>query len=340
MKKIISIISVCLIVGVIAFFGVMIFRTSNIKSVEIVGDIQTVYFVDSTNSANFNDANLKITYENGSVKMKKLTYDIVSVKNFSTSIANDGIMKITYKSITMDVGYSVIWKGLYYLSNKTEHVFNGSEITKTNYGPYVAGVTETNQDKTDTTEMIYFNDDGSCDYYLRTNSTDKWIMDDGYYNKKFYYNITGDTVNAYLGDDKVYQLKTKVTKDGALTLVSTEEKYVTSVNDSIFVKESIDREFNHYEMKGNRTLEKDDIKIYCDSEIVFAKDSAFKDSSLNLFLDVTYKNDDFLKNVYVRINESMFTVDKGFTSAEITPTTTFAIGFYDGVYFEMFYSIK
>ena len=58
MKKIMPIISVFLVAGLITFLGFMIFRTSNIESVEIVGDIQTVYFVDSTNTVNFNESKL------------------------------------------------------------------------------------------------------------------------------------------------------------------------------------------------------------------------------------------------------------------------------------------
>ena len=72
MKKIISIIAVCLIVAGLVIAGVFIFKTSNVQSIEIVGDIQTLYFVDSATDVNFNDAELKITYKNGSVKMKKL----------------------------------------------------------------------------------------------------------------------------------------------------------------------------------------------------------------------------------------------------------------------------
>ena len=88
MKKIVPIISVFLVVCVIGFFAILLFRTSNITSVEIVEDstLQTIYFVDSTNTVQFNDSNLKVTYKDGTVKIKKLSYDEVSVKNFTTSI--------------------------------------------------------------------------------------------------------------------------------------------------------------------------------------------------------------------------------------------------------------
>ena len=108
MKKIISIIVVCLIVVGIVVAGVFLFKTSNVQSIEIVGDVQTIYFVGSTNDVNFNDAKLKITYNNGSVKIKKLDKDLVRVTNFSTSIENKGLMKISYKTQSLDIGYSVI----------------------------------------------------------------------------------------------------------------------------------------------------------------------------------------------------------------------------------------
>lgn len=342
MKKIIPIISVFLVVCVIGFFASVIFRTSNITSVEITSEnpIQTIYFVDSTNTVKFNDSNLKVTYKDGSVKLKKLSYDMVSVKNFTTSIANDGVMKITYKSKTIDVPYAVVCTGLYYLTEKEEFTYSGGvSINSKKSGPFVAGLTETNQDKTTTIEMIYFNDDGSCDYYYRNSSTDVWYKEDGYYNKSYYYTITGDTIKVNLGEDRLYNLKAKVTDDGDITLVSTENNYVEN-QDVGFLKSSVDRTFKHYEMKGNRTIERGDIQVYCSSPIEFKKDTKFSDSKLNIYLKVNYKNDNFLKNVYVKFNEEMFISDKEFTTVVVTPTATSARCFYDGVYFELIYSVK
>lgn len=324
-------------VGLIVFVAIMLFRTSNIESVEIVGDIQTIYFVDSTNTANFGDANLKVTYKDGSVKLKKLSYKNVSVKNFSTAVANDGVMKITYKSKTIDVGYSVVWTGLYYLTEKTNYSFNGTSVSKSTSGPYVAGINSSNQDKTTSTEMIYFNSDGSCDYYSRSSSTDTWFMDDGYYNKSFYYIIEGNEIKVHLGEDKLYSLKAKVSNDGELTLVSTENTLVTS-GDVSFIKNITERTFDHYEMKGNRTLERGDIETY-PSTVSFTKGSKFSDNNTNIYLKVTYKNDNFLKNVNVNFCESMFISDKEFSTSVKTPTSTSARCFYDGVYFELIYKV-
>ena len=154
-------------------------------------------------------------------------------------------VKITYKSKTIDVGYSVVWTGLYYLTEKTNYTFNGSSISKSTSGPYVAGINSSNQDKTTSTEMIYFNNDGSCDYYSRSSSSGTWYMDDGYYNKSFYYKIEGNEIKAHLGEDKLYSLKAKVSNDGEMTLVSTENTLVTS-GDVSFIKNITERTFDQF----------------------------------------------------------------------------------------------
>ena len=52
-----------------------------------------------------------------------------------------------------------------------------------------------------------------------------------------------------------------------------------------------------------------------------------------------YKNDSFLKNVYVRFNESMFT-GLGISTVVVTPSGTSADCTYDGVRVELIYSVK
>ena len=79
MKKVFSIIIMFLIVVGFVVAGVFLFKNSNIQSVEIIGNVQTIYFVGSTNDVNFNDAEIKIVYKNGSVKIKKLDKNLVTV---------------------------------------------------------------------------------------------------------------------------------------------------------------------------------------------------------------------------------------------------------------------
>lgn len=199
MKKLISIVLVLAVIGGFVFLGIYLFGTGNIDSIEIVGNMQTVYFVGSTTNANFEDAELKVKYKDGSVQMKKLSKNIVAVNNFSTSVVNDGKMKILYKTKSVDVPYSVMWTGLYYLESQTQYSYNGSSVSKSTQGPYVAGINSSNQDKTTAKEMIYFYKDGACDYYSRTSSTGTWYLDDGHADSTFYYEVEGDTIIAHLG---------------------------------------------------------------------------------------------------------------------------------------------
>ena len=336
MKKVISIIAVCLVIAGIAIAGVLVFRTSKVKSIEIVGNLQTIYFVDSTTDVNFNNAELKITYNDGSVKLSKLDKKLVTVKNFNTSVENSGIMKILYKSQSIDVSYAVVCKGLYYLSEKTEESFNGSNIIKTESGLLTAGLDENNVDKTTSTEMIYFGDNGLCDYYSRETSTGVWYADNGYYNNKFYYEFSGNAINVHLGENTVYSLVAYVSSDGKLSLNSIQKEYVNSSSE--FLKSKVEREFIHYEMKGNRTITKDDISIYCKDEIKFSKGSKFEESPLDIYLVVNYKNDNFLKTVYVRFTEEMFGENE-FSTIITTPSTTRAQCYYNGVRFYLEYKV-
>ena len=155
----------------------------------------------------------------------------------------------------------------------------------------------------------------------------------------------GSCIKAYLGENRTYDLQAKVTNDGELTLVTTENNYVDSQNVN-FLKSSVDRTFEHYEMKGNRTFGTGDIEVYCgsqkidkDSPVVLSKNSTFAENNLDLYLKVNYKNDSFLKNVYVRFNESMFN-GYGVSTVVLIPSGIAADCTYDSVYFELIYSVR
>ena len=322
MKKFISILSACLIVVVIGFLAITLFKSSSVKSIEVVGQVQTIYFVGSTNDVNFNDAELKITYNDGSVKLQKLNKKLVRVNNFSTSVQHNGTMKLTYKSQTIDIGYSVICKGMYYLSEKVTETYNGSTISQSSSGKMIAGVNSSNVDVTTSTEMIYFGNDGVCDYYSRSSSTATWYADNGYYDKSFYYKITGNTINVHLGENLVYGLQAKVSSDGKLSLTTVQKEYVNGVSD--FLQKKTTRDFDYYEMKGNRTITASDVSVYCSNPpIRFAHNSKFSDSNLKIYLKVTYSNDNFLKNVYVNFNENMFGENETFCKSLVMLNVAF-----------------
>lgn len=338
MKKIINIISLILLCAIFVVFGVFIFKKSNIDSVEIVGDIQTIYFANTVTDVNFNDAELKISYKDGSVKMKKLTNKIVKISNFNTSVVNNGTMKISYKSHTIDVDYAVISSGLYYLSEQKTNTFNGSSVTSNSSGALVAGVDKNNKDITTSIEMINFNLDGTCDYYTRASKNAIWYMDDGYFDKTFYYSIVGNCINVQLGENNSYELKVKFSNDGDVSLESEKYDYLNS--EEKFVKSITERSFKHYEMKGNRTFSSNDISVWTGgTELKFKKNSSFDTKNVDVFVRINYSNDNFLKTVYVRFNESMFKTDAEFDTSVETLTTTRAVCIYDGVFFDLRYSV-
>lgn len=336
MKKIISIVSIVLVVGLIAFFGVLIFKSSNVEAIEIVGDIQTIYFVDSSNEVNFNEAELKITYKDGTVKVKPLSTDLVDISFFSTSVENNGTMKISYKSQDIEVGYSVINKGLYYLSDKNVKTYDGSNITESNSGDLVAGVNANGEDITTSDEMIYFGDDGVCDYYYKdaVNGSSNWVLINGNNNSDYYYKIIGNTINVHLGEERVLNLSASYSKYGTLTLNCIEKQYADSLND--FAKTKTTMSFKYYEMKGNRTFNK--VTVYCPETIRFAKNSKFSDSSLDIYLVVNYVNDSFMKTVYVKFNETMFNTANEFDTSIVT-TNKKAKCHFNGVQFELSYRV-
>ena len=220
--------------------------------------------------------------------------------------------------------------------SKVEENYDGLNVTTKHSGILDAGLDANNKDKTTSTEMIYFGDDGVCDYYSRLSSTTDWYVDNGYYNKNFYYKITGNTINVHLGEDKVYNLVACVSNDGDLYLNSVQKTY-TDLNNE-FLKTKVNRDFKHYEMKGNRTITKNDITVTCDKALKFAKNSKFSDSDLDIYLKINYKNDNFLKNVYVRFTESMF-IENEFSTLVVTPSTTRAACYYNGVRFNLEYSV-
>ena len=340
MKKVIAILLTILVVGAIGFFGYQIFKHGNVEAIEIVGDVQTIYFVNSTTDANFNDADLKITYHDGSVEIKKLSKCGVSVNDFSTSVVNDGIMKVMYKSSVVKVPYSVMWTGLYYLEEQTTYNYNGTSVTKSTQGPYKAGVDNSNKDITTAKEMIYFYSDGTCDYYSRTSSTADWYLDDGQFDKKFFYEIVGNNIKVHLGDDKTYVLSASVSNDGVLSLHSVEDKYVSGYeNDSSFLKSRTQRVFQHYEMKGNRTFNENNITVYSPSgAIKFKQNSTYESNGQKIYVIVTFNNDNFLKKVYVRFNTSMVSNNAGIDTS-FKQSKTYDYCFYHGVCFRLEYSV-
>ena len=67
MKKVLLIsLAVALTAGVV-FLGFVIFGATNVKDIELVGNMQQIYFVGD--DINYGDAKLKVNYQDGSSKI-------------------------------------------------------------------------------------------------------------------------------------------------------------------------------------------------------------------------------------------------------------------------------
>lgn len=337
MKRIISILLVVLCLAGIGVLGYFLFRKNNIETIEVVGNMQTVYFVNQTTDVNFADSKLKVTYKDGTTKLFDLDNDLVKVKNFSTSVTNNGIMKIVYKSQTIDVKYSVIYNGLYYLSTLETAKVNGS-IVDSSKSTYFAGLNSSGSDKTTAVEMIYFYNDGACDYYTRTNSSASWYVDDGHNDTTFKYTIVGDTIKVNLGTEKTYDIKANLSENGTLTLHNEVCEYFDE-DYTDFLKSKTSRTFSYYEMKTDRVVNTVTVSGYSESSpLVFEVNETYETCGETINLKVVYKNDAFLNTVYVRYNNSMLASKQGFNTTFVHETSQVR-GYYKSVPFTIYYKV-
>jgi hypothetical protein len=339
MKRIISILLIVLCVSALGLGCYFLFRKNNVESIEVVGDMQTIYFVNETTDVNFNQSKLKVTYKDGTSKLFDLSYDLVKVKNFSTSVVNDGLMKLVYKSHEINVKYQVVYSGLYYLKTiESSNVVGSSVNSSTNN--YVAGLNEsTGADKTTAVEMIYFYNDGFCDYYTRTSSTASWYMDDGHCDNRFNYSILGNKIIVNLGTEKKYEITASFSSEGVLSLNNVECEYFDE-NHTDFLKSKIERTFAFYEMKTERVVNSVSVNGYgSNNPVQFEVSDTYESSGHKLVLKVDYKNDNFLKTVYVRFHTSMLIEKQGFNTNGVIHSAIAARAFYKSIGFNIYYTV-
>lgn len=225
MKKILLAILVVICLGGVGFIGYMIFGSRNIASVEISGNIQTLYVVGDDLS--FGDAKLKVTYRNGSMRLVDLDSESVSVAYFTTSVETHGTMEITYKSKVIKIDYNVIKKGYHYLTQKKLN-------STTTGGPYTLS---------STTEMLYVGDRGILRYY--TKSGGNWYMHDGQYDYSYKYTIFGDTMTVALGSaTQKLSVKADYSINGTMLLKSTVITRDSNDPDIVISKE--EKTYQHY----------------------------------------------------------------------------------------------
>jgi len=339
MKRIISILLVVLCLAGIGVLGFFAFKKSNIESIEVVGNMQTLYFVNQSTDVNFADSKLKVTYKDGTSKLLDLDKDLVKVKNFSTSVTNNGVMKIVYKSQTLDVNYSVIYNGLYYLKTIETAEVNGSDVNSTS-NSYTAGLNASGVDKTTATEMIYFYNDGVCDYYSRTSSSGYWYVDDGHCDSRFKYTIVGNTLKVNLGESKTYDITASFSELGELSLNSEICEYFDN-NHKDFLKSKVSRTFSYYEMKTDRKVGSVNVNGVGSSGsnlLNFEVNDTYEECGKSVILRVSYSNDAFLNTVFVRFNTSMLADKQGFNTSFVHDVSQVR-GYYKSIQFQIFYKV-
>ncbi len=218
MKKFLVVMLIILCLAGIGFLGYTVFRSKNIEKVEIDGQIQTLYLVNEATTPDFQDAKLKVTYKNGTTKSVDLNSKSVKINDFSTSIETRetyGVMKITYKSETIKVPYSVIRSGMYYRYYE-EH--KTTEKTTSYTLPSISNV-----------EFMFSIENGGKVKAYNKNGTD-WILIDGKYNPEYNYSLSNDTLVVKLGT-KVFNIKTTY-KNGEMEILSTSSTYKNGIEET------------------------------------------------------------------------------------------------------------
>ncbi|MBQ8424816.1 MAG: hypothetical protein IJX17_02190 [Clostridia bacterium] len=283
MKRFILFILTIALLGGIGYTGYVIFSSKNISKVEIEGNVQTIYLLNETDTPDFQDAKLKITYKSGDVKYLDMATigEKITVDNFTTSLEASETMKITYKSQLITIDYKVIKSGLYYMSFKESTTSTGSKSTQR----YTISKTQ---------NFYNLGEDGVLKYYHYDGNKGKWFLYDGKYLKNYKYEIVNDKVNIYLGSDKPsYGLQAEAV-NGEIVVTSTNYLY-----DGEFQTGKNVFGFTQYQMKDN--IEITSAKLYSDNFITntdvsseeylsFVAGDNLDTSSNRLYIKVNYSS--------------------------------------------------
>lgn len=308
MKKMVLISMIILCCCGIGYLGYLIFRSKNIDKVELVGKIQTLYVIDD--EIDFEDAELKVTYKNGNIKMVDLKSKMVDY--FSTSTEGHKTMNINYKSEVLKIDYNVIQTGAYYLDKQEIRIPNSD-------GTYDSTTYE--YDIYQTPEMLYIDKAGSFRYYTRKSIG--WTMADGNYDDRYSYSIVGDTMKVEMADES-YNIKVNYLENGIMQMVS--DKSTTVEGSSLVSKQEIKTFVVTGEMKTNQVIfpnngtDDDGVQMYGvigssdNPTIVFVQGERLKDLESKAYLKVVYssygvdpktgENHQF-RTVYVELTDGM-----------------------------------
>lgn len=324
MKKILLMIFlVALTVGLV-YLGYIIFGAANVKEIEIVGDVQQIYFVGD--DLNFGDAKLKVTYQNGTSKFIDMQGNSsINVSMFSTFGYGKyyGTMKIEYKNQVAEVDYTVIERTAYIIDSETKI---------TSYG-------KTNVSQT-TKKIIDFKKNGKLKYFEIISGD--YFVNDGEYDSDYYYEIVGDTIFVHIGAETIYEIKA-IKSGGEISVEATSKHYSNKHADIVdYVIETKFKTTNLIKT-NNYKQEKTDLDIIYDklaftsqkengkTVLNIPKDKTIKESGL--YLKVDYDNGEVY---YVYITNRMLSS----TLRQDNDGETFNInGYYEGRKFTIFYKI-
>lgn len=315
MKRFFMILIVALTLCGVGFLGYLIFQSKNIETVSIEGTIQTLYVAGD--DLNFEDAQLKVTYKNGNIKMVDLDSAKVDVSMFSADTVKHGTMIINYKSFKFEVEYDVIDKEGWFLSSNTSVITGGDPITTVYDEDGAAGTIEP-------TKYIYLESDGALQYYRKIDG--KWYMNDGRVDKSYKYSISGDTMTVDLDGD-IYELKADYNSKGYMNLSSTKLTRDSSDPDLVTKKEilkfSTSSKLKSLKFRPALSVSIDDDACfeYADvstetfggneyTVVKFKRGETLETASnrssnaMDLYMKVTYI-DDFMGTVYVNVCDEM-----------------------------------
>lgn len=344
-KALLIIVSIAFLLG-IGYAGYVVFNSKNVVSVEVEGQIQTLYFVNETDKPNFQDAKLKVNYKSGDAKFISFEKADIEVNDFSTTDEASKTMKITYKNQLLTIDYNVIRSGLYYLSGTEKSTLVSGKI-KTTSSSYKIN---------DVNQLYYFDINGSLKYYSYDSSIKQWILFDGKYNKEYKYEIKNNTLSVYLGGNTpIYQLQANKNADNdeKIDVKSTSYTYSGEFQTSKTIYD-----FTHYDMKTNVKI--DNLSVYCPTMKTNQQDfeylemnvgETFSNTNQKIFfkitysdswLDVTDSNDNIvklLKTVYVYIDDGMVKDNTLDTSSKNSPILSKTRLAYDGELCEIYYTV-
>lgn len=338
MKKIVLwIVLIVSLVG-IGILGYVIFNAKSIDSVVLEGNMQSLYFVND--EIDYEDAKLKVTYKNGSIKMLNLDSDGVKVTNFSTSTIGDknrsSTLNIIYKDFKIDVDYLVISKGSYYVSSEATSTYENMQPTTNNYS------------KEETNCVLEFLDGGKLKYFIK-NADENWYLEDGRYDDRVKYEIISDKIKVNVGEDSFEIKAIYDDKAGVIDIMSTKKTYDESGE---FIKSIKTTDFKWFKTRDNIKLQDKptiDYSLAYSNLTLSEKSTGRVDLSLydtiassgkifyaKVVIDGGVVAGDLISTYYVRITDAMF---GSRLKTDMKATGRTDQGEYCGKSFDLYYNV-